>query len=455
MFKWFQKAIVCYVALADFPPQGSVANDLPTCRWFSRGWTLQELIAPRNVIFFDTDWRKIGSKRSLAPNLMVITKVSYEALVHGIPSLTSIATRMSWASRRETKRIEDQAYCLLGMFDVSMPLIYGEGTKAFRRLQEEIMKRSNDLTLFAWDIPIGSQSTIINPLAPSPAVFASNRVIDRFVIDCFVEFSLTNSGLRISDDVPLRTVTVTDPIQHRRQTLYVIFLGYSGDFCSGGIYLRKLGPNLFSRDGSLALAGFHSPVVYEPGFFGSGTCILLDQSLALFNARANRDLGIHVSPDNGNAFVLTAAYPATLWDVTDRIFLSPKRHSWSEYPMVLVMRFNVTLNGMSTGLAVLIHHPEGRPVVKIFTQHQYPKEYEVIYQERYKNEGIHVHELHVQAPGIRGTSNMTLIPAREGFHQIHATIPTGTTQIESFVGFVNVFTLTFEVHFINVPHRVQ
>ncbi len=121
-------------------------------RWFQRGWTLQELIAPRLFLILDNAWRVLGTKAGLA-----------ELLEHefGIPAAVlrleishtefSIAQRMSWFGLRETTRPEDEAYCLLGLFNIHMPPLYGEGRHAFRRLQEEIMKQSADTTLFAWD----------------------------------------------------------------------------------------------------------------------------------------------------------------------------------------------------------------------------------------------------------------------------------------------------------------
>lgn len=88
-----------------------------------------------------------------------------------------------WASKRETTRIEDQAYCLLGIFDINMPLLYGEGTKAFKRLQEEIVRKIDDLTIFVWKHDeVSSSHTIYNDLlAPSPRCFRDVPAADAFV----------------------------------------------------------------------------------------------------------------------------------------------------------------------------------------------------------------------------------------------------------------------------------
>ncbi|AEO64635.1 uncharacterized protein THITE_2142492 [Thermothielavioides terrestris NRRL 8126] len=151
MFRWYQDAAICYVYLSDLPTNAELAEALPGCRWFTRGWTLQELLAPKTVQFYDRDWVMRGTKKSLVSNLEAITGIPEAVLIQAVHIYdVSIGTRMSWAAGRETTRLEDTAYCLLGIFDVNMPLIYGEGSKAFRRLQEEIIRQSNDLTIFAW-----------------------------------------------------------------------------------------------------------------------------------------------------------------------------------------------------------------------------------------------------------------------------------------------------------------
>ncbi|KAJ2970124.1 hypothetical protein NUW54_g12801 [Trametes sanguinea] len=123
-------------------------------RWFTRGWTLQELIAPWKVVFLSSDWHVLGSKAELAPVIEEITGIDQSILLHDAPlSSASVARRMSWASCRTTTRVEDEAYSLLGIFGLYMPTIYGEGRNAFRRLQEEIMKQIPDQTLYDWTFP--------------------------------------------------------------------------------------------------------------------------------------------------------------------------------------------------------------------------------------------------------------------------------------------------------------
>ncbi|PIL23332.1 hypothetical protein GSI_14643 [Ganoderma sinense ZZ0214-1] len=154
MYQWYALADVCYAFLASVPHEDDHQGEdscFRECRWFTRGWTLQELIAPTDVVFLSKTWTSIGTKRSLATLVAEITNVSYNALLHIEPlEEFSVAQRLSWASTRKTTRVEDRAYSLLGIFDINMPTLYGEGNRAFRRLQEEIMRRIPDQSLFAW-----------------------------------------------------------------------------------------------------------------------------------------------------------------------------------------------------------------------------------------------------------------------------------------------------------------
>ncbi|KAK4160199.1 vegetative incompatibility protein HET-E-1 [Cladorrhinum sp. PSN259] len=157
MFSWYQKAAVCYAYLDDVNLDDYTAgyrtwnDDFNNSRWFTRGWTLQELLAPRKVVFYAKGWRLLGTKSSLVKNIQKITKIDELTLLE--PRLihnASVAQRMSWASKRSTTRTEDIAYCLFGIFGINLPIIYGEGERAFLRLQEEIIKRSDDHSIFAW-----------------------------------------------------------------------------------------------------------------------------------------------------------------------------------------------------------------------------------------------------------------------------------------------------------------
>ena len=154
MFKWYSWAEVCFAFLADVRAEEDPEEEDSTfqrSRWFTRGWTLQELIAPAHVEFLAMNWTSIGSKTSLGTLVSKITNINYTALLRLEPlNEFSVAQRLSWASRRMTTRVEDRAYSLLGFFDIQMPTLYGEGKRAFRRLQEEIMRVIPDQSLFAW-----------------------------------------------------------------------------------------------------------------------------------------------------------------------------------------------------------------------------------------------------------------------------------------------------------------
>jgi hypothetical protein len=201
MYNWYTKSSQCYVYLKDFDSKNPHAN-FSRCVWFTRGWTLQELIAPSHLHFYDAKWRYFGSKSELCVAIEAITGIERPILKAEYPlHLITIAKRMSWASHRKTTRAEDMAYCLLGIFGISMPLLYGEGgVKAFMRLQEELMKETNDLTIFAWQAK-ASNSALISyrgALAWSPQEFAgSGAIVSMSNPKTNPEFAITNKGVRI------------------------------------------------------------------------------------------------------------------------------------------------------------------------------------------------------------------------------------------------------------------
>lgn len=154
MYDWYSRASACYAYLADVPTDEDPAAPDSAFRqsiWFRRSWTLQELIAPQEVVFLSKDWEALGNKYLWPGLLQEITGIEAEVLTFLKPlSSIPIALRMRWAAGRQTTRIEDEAYALMGIFGVNMPTIYGEGRRAFRRLQEEIMRQTPDQTLFLW-----------------------------------------------------------------------------------------------------------------------------------------------------------------------------------------------------------------------------------------------------------------------------------------------------------------
>ncbi|KAJ3548062.1 hypothetical protein NM208_g1198 [Fusarium decemcellulare] len=159
MFRWYQNATVCYAYLSDVSANDDLVQSMPKSYWFTRGWTLQELLAPRHVVLYSQEWQCLGTKYGLVRLLSSITRIGEEYLSGKDIQLASVAKRMSWASRRNTSRVEDIAYCLLGVFDINVPLIYGEGMKAFQRLQGEILRTiPYDHTLYAWGTTIDWES---------------------------------------------------------------------------------------------------------------------------------------------------------------------------------------------------------------------------------------------------------------------------------------------------------
>jgi Heterokaryon incompatibility protein (HET) len=152
MFRWYRDAAKCYVYLSDVSMNESGNNQLSqlswesafrTSRWFTRGWTLQELIAPELVEFFSEQGNRLGDKKSLEQQIYEITGIPIQALQGSSLSYFTVDERMLWAKNRETKYEEDKVYSLQGIFDVCMPLLYGEGEeRAFIRLREEISRRS-------------------------------------------------------------------------------------------------------------------------------------------------------------------------------------------------------------------------------------------------------------------------------------------------------------------------
>ncbi|KAI3326329.1 HET-domain-containing protein [Xylariaceae sp. AK1471] len=210
MFRWYEMSRVCYVYLWDVPPgQDPYAKNssFRHSRWFERGWTLQELIAPGLLRFFDQSWEEIGTKYTLEKVISAITGIGEEILqgsrlgVRRALRSTSVAQKMSWAARRLTTRPEDIAYSLLGIFEVNMPMLYGEGTRAFTRLQEEIMKVSDDQTLLAWGFMHRTSKLwgVSSALAESPADFSACSMLESYgAAGPNDSFSMTQRGLQLT-----------------------------------------------------------------------------------------------------------------------------------------------------------------------------------------------------------------------------------------------------------------
>lgn len=226
MFRWYRNAQVCYVYLIDFDVENE--SSFRNSAWWSRGWTLQELIAPETVKFYDQSWKYYGNKAELIIRIHDITKIDFRVLRDRTQLFkTSVAKRMSWAAHRTTSRGDDQAYALMGLFNVNMPLLYGEGAvKAFYRLQEEIIRTSAiaDHSILAWMTWEGAPHLLAvssysgysgsaayqNLLAPSPHGFRHAHDIISWDVPQAEEFTLTSRGLRMTVSEQIESLPFQD-----------------------------------------------------------------------------------------------------------------------------------------------------------------------------------------------------------------------------------------------------
>jgi len=174
MFQWYSRAVKCYACLSDVSVsdhderQLTWESDFRNSRWFTRGWTLQELIAPASVEFFSSSGKRLGDRKSLVQEIHEITGIASAALKEVSLKMFSVDERFSWAAKRQTTRKEDKAYCLLGIFNVYLPPIYGEGDNAFNRLKAEIAKAST-----------GKAFTLLSVLCPHPRGLHWNGALTR------------------------------------------------------------------------------------------------------------------------------------------------------------------------------------------------------------------------------------------------------------------------------------
>ncbi|KAK5700218.1 hypothetical protein LTR17_023127 [Elasticomyces elasticus] len=178
MFNWYANATVCYALLSDVsgqPNSRDTRGQMGASRWFTRGWTLQEMLAPSRVDFYTRDWVFLGTRADRVRDLTEITGID-KAVLEGSKELSdySAAQKFSWASKRFTSELEDVAYSLLGIVGIRMTLDYGEGGLAFRRLQVELLN-NGDLSVLAWGLVESSKSTQL--LATSPSDFSGSGIL--------------------------------------------------------------------------------------------------------------------------------------------------------------------------------------------------------------------------------------------------------------------------------------
>jgi len=260
MYEWYKNAGICLAYLDDVSKSNWDNDGDKSFRksvWFLRGWTLQELIAPQEVLFVTEKWEVFGTKTSLVSKINDITRIDEQVLLTGALDGISVAQKMFWAKNRKTTRIEDEAYSLMGIFGIYMPTIYGEGRNAFVRLQEEILKKSDDQSIFAWgellsslfpsDYNSGKDTGL---LAPSPSSFSKsdgirpvsgNRLEDIWgTRNPDAEFTITNHGIRIR--LPVKLVSKTNNI-------YIAYLACEDEDGHGlfAVLLQQLDGNRYTR----------------------------------------------------------------------------------------------------------------------------------------------------------------------------------------------------------------
>lgn len=237
MYRWYDQSTQCYAYLSDVP-YGLVgdlfASKLRASRWFTRGWTLQELIAPRQLTFFGQAWKRLGTRSTHSKVIHDITKVPGQLLRcdpgNPLSDLChySAAQKMSWAARRKCKKIEDVAYCLLGLFDVYMPLHYGEGSRAYVRLQEEIFRKTEDHSLFAWtgtaEDGLLECQTVDGIFASSPLNFINSGNIVIFHEELGPPSHITTHGVKIHLPVEhgMGSLAQTYPVSYGRPVLRAV-----------------------------------------------------------------------------------------------------------------------------------------------------------------------------------------------------------------------------------------
>ena len=219
MFHWYSSAKVCYAYLPDVSAvkkefqepgkdegtKGAVKPRIGCFEcsdWFTRGWTLQELLAPTKMYFFDRYWRFLGTKATLSAQIQRVTGIEAQYL-NGDVSRACVAVKMSWLARRQTTKIEDMAYCMFGLFGINTFIRYGEREGAFLRLGQELIKQKPyDESIFAWKSPkidtnIDPETKSSGLLAPWPTCYlgSGNLTIESSKYRPRTGYSVTNGGI--------------------------------------------------------------------------------------------------------------------------------------------------------------------------------------------------------------------------------------------------------------------
>ncbi|TGJ85195.1 hypothetical protein E0Z10_g3558 [Xylaria hypoxylon] len=427
--------LFCYVFLSDFVP-GEV--ELKACRWWTRGWTLQELLAPENLTFYDTTWKAVGTKLSLIKEISEITNVELRVLLNKSQIFScSVSQRMSWAAFRKLTRIEDEAYCLLGIFGIHMPLLYGEGRMAFRRLQEEIIKRSADLTIFFWSTP---QNDIDKPqhaslFAESPSAFSLTMPLQPVKLG-FPEYFITNKGVFFSSVADLTVIKDAE----QDDEIYAFLLGWDHDSVPSAIRIRKIGPGIFCRDGGSLVCGEMGVSSTTDSFY-----ILTDPEPRTVEELIIQHRHKVLRIPHNEQVQLQFAVPSHSWDVTDRVFLlTPKGSAFrynpvNPYPTLLAMSFYVQFGSITVNLVVLYEIG-----FNIFEWKRYPNQASDIFRRQNREKSILSSDFRQLMPDIASLRNGVEVRLDEDqLVYISVTIGEGTLQVMSKE--ISVWDIVFKV----------
>ncbi|KAF6809906.1 het domain protein [Colletotrichum sojae] len=479
MYQYYKRATVCYVYLTDTRQQRQHRTDfaqklepyLAECRWFTRGWTLQELLAPSVIQFYNREWEYLGSKDELVDPLSRITGISRD-IVLGRRHVwqNPVAMRMSWAASRKTTRSEDMAYCLLGIFDINMPMLYGEGSKAFRRLQEEICKKDCDTSIFACDSLASTRSDHFDLFASSPAEFSGHGKATAWISRDGSSTTMTARGPRLTarnlflvqvpgdtdrqkPDAPyadgvLRKAIVPKEIKlpHRDNggtIRYVLRLdiGISTHDC--GIFLEKIQTDLLRRDRNLPLAllprGTRYEAEYQPEF------TILDGRPAFHrpdSMHLGKDESFHIPFDRRVS--ITRIVPRPSWDFCRRLLFAP--HVLAQ---IQAFQLEVRLGSTSASLWLLFDQRAtstgGIPKVRLLDSQKSRKVDRLLQSVlRYaKFRPCIWDELEVEGREIEALDDSVVVRINDRQHRIYVAIETQTVK-ENGIS-IRVFAARFHI----------
>jgi hypothetical protein len=338
MFRWYKRAAVCYTFLQDLDgfscagdkDTGQLQASVGHCRWFTRSWTLQELIAPLHMKFFDKDWKFCFTKAVASKALSNITAIDVSILRHEKDlSAVSVAQKMSWAGTRQATRKEDVAYSLLGIFAINMPLLYGEEERAFLRLQAEIINSCPDTTIFAWTSSRDDMGkTLEDPwslkkcsgvIASSPAFFRPSSCADMTSLSGVspYDFSMSNRGIK------LRAQFGMLPIPGTNKNYLVLPVCRMGGRVLA-IRVRNTGGSCFVRQGTHCLflvqpRGLAHRLVLEPYLLKEIPLEATQKSIIM--SSRHRVLEVVLPP----GMEIYGRWPWKDWDEQHAVFFGPSR----------------------------------------------------------------------------------------------------------------------------------